>query len=81
MDFYVVDIVGESLSKLVEFKEEHNYPWPMAKAPPGLAPDYNIRQTSSKVAIDGNGLIVFTKSYSVEAGDTWHQLFQELSGP
>ena len=80
MDFYVVDIVGESLSELVKFKEKENYPWPMAKAPPRLGPDYNIRQTSSKVAIDGDGLIVFSKSYSVEASDTWRQLFQQLSG-
>ena len=80
VDFYVVGIAGEPLSELVKFKEEQNYPWPIAKAPPRLAPDYNIRQTSSKVAIDGNGLIIFSESYSVEARDTWVRLFQELSG-
>ena len=81
MDFYAVNIdLGEGLSSLVRFRDGRGHPWPVAQAPAGLLPDYNIRQTSSKVAIDGDGLIVFSKSYSEEASDTWHRLFQELSG-
>ena len=81
VDFYAVNIdLGEDLSSIVRFRDGQGYPWPVAQAPAGMLPEYNIVQQSTKVAIDGDGVIAFREGYGVAAGDTWLQVFQQLSG-
>ena len=80
VDFYAVNIdLGEDLSSLVMFRDEQDHPWPVAQAPSGMLPEYNIQQQSTKVAIDGDGVIVFREGFGVEPAETWNQLFRELS--
>ena len=80
VDFYAVNIdLGEDLSSLVRFRDGQDHPWPVAQAPAGMLPEYNIQQQSTKVAIDRNGVIVFREGFGVEPAETWHELFRELS--
>jgi len=44
-----------------------------------MLPDYSIIVQSTKVAIDGEGIIVFREGYGVKSSDIWRQLFQRLS--
>jgi len=69
----------ERLDKLVQYKEAQGYIWPVSMAPAGMLPDYSIIVQSTKVAIDGEGIIVFREGYGVKSSDIWRQLFQRLS--
>ena len=81
VDFYALNIdLTEDLSSLVRFRDGQGHTWPVAQVPDGMLPQYNIRQQSSKVAIDRHGVIQFRESYSVESEETWRRIFQELSG-
>jgi hypothetical protein len=48
-------------------------------APDGMLPDYNITVQSTKVAIDGEGIVTFREGYGRKSADIWRQLFQRLS--
>ncbi len=80
VDFYALGIdPTEGLSALVRFRDGQDHPWPVAKAPAAMLPQYNVLQQSTKVAIDSNGVIVFREGYGVEDTETWVRLFRELS--
>ncbi len=51
----------------------------MATAPSGMLPDYRITVQSTKVAINGDGIIGFRAGYGVKADDIWHQVFRQLT--
>ncbi len=80
VDFYALsyDLFVE-LSELVRYRDGQDHPWPVAKAPAAMLPQYNIVQQSTKVAIDRDGVILFREGYGVEDAETWHRLFRELS--
>ncbi len=63
----------------MQYKEAQGYIWPVSMAPAGMLPDYSIIVQSTKVAIDGEGIIVFREGYGVKSSDIWRQLFQRLS--
>ncbi len=80
MAFYAIGTDPfEPLNKLVQYKEAQGYIWPVSMAPAGMLPDYNIIVQSTKVAIDGEGIITFREGYGVKSSDIWRQLFQRLS--
>jgi hypothetical protein len=69
----------EPLDELVQYKEAQGYIWPVSMAPAGMLPDYSILVQSTKVAIDGEGIITFREGYGRKSSDIWRQLFQRLS--
>ena len=80
VDFYAVGLYpGESLSQLEQAKETRGYPWPVAVAAAGMLPDYRVLTQSTKVAIDGKGVITFRAGYGQGGPDTWHQVFLHLA--
>ncbi len=80
MAFYAIGIDPfERLDRLLEYKEAQGYPWPVSMAPTGILPDYNITVQSTKVAIDGEGIITFREGYGRKFSDVWRQLFQRLT--
>ena len=80
VDFYALGIdPTEELGTLVGYKDGQGYPWPVSKAPAAMLPQYNVLGQPTKVAIDGDGVIVFREGYGVEPAETWHELFRELS--
>ena len=81
MDFYGLGIdPTEGLGTLVSYRDGQDYPWPVAKAPGTMLPEYNVLRQPTKLAIDVNGVIVFRGGYGVESAEKWQQVFQELSG-
>ena len=80
VDFYALGIdPTEELSTLVGYRDGQGYPWPVSKAPAAMLPQYNVLGQPTKLAVDGNGIIVFREGYGVEPAETWRQLFRELS--
>ncbi len=80
MAFYAIGIDPfERLDKLVQYKEAQGYIWPVSTAPDGILPDYNITVQSTKVAIDGEGIITFREGYGRKSAEIWRELFQRLS--
>lgn len=80
MVFYAIGIdPTEGLPLLEQYKKAQGYPWPMATASPGMLPDYHVITQSTKVAIDGSGVIIFRAGYGVESPDTWHEVFSQLA--
>lgn len=63
---------------LIRYKEEQEYLWPVAVAPPGMLPAYRVVTQSSKVAIGGDGVITFRAGYGQASDDTWVDVFEEL---
>ena len=81
VDFYGLGIdPTEGLGTLVSYRDGQDYPWPVAKAPGTMLPEYNVLRQPTKLAIDVNGVIVFRGGYGVESAEKWQQVFQELSG-
>ena len=80
MAFYAVGTDPfEKLDRLVAYKEQQGYPWPVSTAPSGMLPDYKVTVQSTKVAIDGDGIITFREGYGAKSSDIWRQLFESLS--
>ena len=80
VDFYGLGIdPTESLGTLIRYRDKQGYPWPVAKTPAGMLPEYSVLGQPNKLAIDGDGVIVYRGGYSVESAEKWHQVFQELS--
>ena len=67
------------MQRLEEYRDAQWYPWPVATAPAGMLPDYNILAQASKVAIDGTGVITFREGFGIESPDTWHKVFSQLA--
>ena len=80
VDFYGLGIdPTEGLGTLVGYRDGQDYPWPVAKAPAAMLPEYNVLRQPAKLAIDGDGVITFRGGYSVESEETWQRVFRELS--
>ena len=41
---------------------------------------FNIQVQSSKVAVDGDGVIVYRDGYAQGSDETWRSVFEELAG-
>ena len=81
VDFYGLGIdPTESLGTLIRYRDKQDYPWPVARTPAAMLPEYNVLGQPTKLAIDGDGVIVYRGGFSVESAETWRRVFQELSG-
>ncbi len=80
VDFYGLGIdPTEGLGTLVRYRDGQAYPWPVAKAPAAMLPEYNVLGQPSKLAIDDDGVITYRGGYGVESAEKWQQVFQDLS--
>ena len=80
MDFYGIGIdPTEGLATLVRYRDGQDYPWPVAKAPAAMLPEYSVLRQPAKLAIDADGVIAYRGGYSVESEETWQQVFRDLS--
>ncbi len=81
VDLYGIGIdPTEGLNILVGYRDGQGYPWPVAKAPGTMLPQYNVLGQPTKLAIDADGVITYRGGYGVESAEKWRQVFQELSG-
>ncbi len=80
VDFYGIGIdPTEGLGTLVSYRDGQDYPWPVAKAPAAMLPEYNVLRQPAKLAIDADGVIAYRGGYSVESAEKWQQVFRDLS--
>ncbi|MBI4312933.1 MAG: hypothetical protein HY681_14320 [Chloroflexi bacterium] len=69
----------EKLDDLVAYKKAQGYPWPVAVAPAGILPAYDITIQATKVAVNRQGVITFREGYGVMGEDAWRNVFEDLS--
>ena len=71
---------SESLAQLEEFSESEGYPWPVVEVDRSVISDFRVLVQSTKVAFDGDGIIVYRDGYAGGDEDTWRDVFERLSG-
>ena len=69
---------SETLEYLEGYRKEFEYPWPETVPDPDMLKDFRILTQSSKVAVDGNGIITYRDGYG-RGRDSWEGVFAELS--
>ncbi len=78
--FYAVNTnPTEGIESLVEFAEEEGYPWPIAQPDAGVIPNLRIAIQSSKIAMDGDGTIVYREGMGRGDVEEWRELFERLA--
>ena len=71
---------SESIEELEAYSVSQGYTWPMAVPESDMLRDLKILVQSSKVAIDGDGVIVYRDGYAQGSDETWRSVFEELAG-
>ena len=81
LDFYAVNMdPTEDMAKLEEFGENQGYPWPVAHSDRDTLSSLDVTYQSTKVAIDGNGVIIYRERMGGGDVDSWREVFEKLSG-
>ena len=81
VDFYAINMdPTEDMARLEEFGENQGYPWPIAYSDRDTLSDLDVTYQSTKVAIDGNGVIIYRDRMGGGDADRWREVFEELSG-
>lgn len=76
--FYVVgQDPTETLKELESIREERGYPWPVAEPVGDMLIDLWVLQESTKIAFDGDGVIVYRHRGGGDA-NAWPKVFREL---
>ena len=79
--FYAIGVdPTESLDQLDSYREKQGYPWPMAVPGPRMLSEFRVLNQSTKVAIDGDGIITYRHGYGRGDETRWRQVFAELAG-
>ncbi len=71
---------SESLARLEAYREDQGYPWPVAEVDRSVISDFRVVIPSTKVAFDGDGIIVYRDGYSGGNEGRWIEVFEQLSG-
>lgn len=69
---------SETLEYLEGYREEFEYPRPMTVPDQHMLSKFRILSQSSKVAVDGNGIITYRDGYG-RGRDSWEDVFAELA--
>ena len=77
--FYAVGTdPSESLERLIDYKEQQGYPWPIAYAGEGTIRNFKVLVQSTKIAFDNQGIITYRDGFGRGDADTWRGIFEEL---
>lgn len=79
-DFEIIAInmdTDEDMDKIRAFNAKHDFPFPMANAPTSVLRDYNVIYTSTKVAVDSSGKVLW-KGSGVLSSQYFVTLFEGL---
>ena len=80
VDFYAVgQDPSESLKKMERYRKEQGYPWPVAETDSSTLRKLGVLQTSTKVAVDGRGIINYRAVHGGGNPETWRNVFEQLS--
>ena len=80
VDFYAVgQDPTESLETMERYRIEQGYPWPVAKTDSQTLRKLGVLQASTKLAVDGRGIINYRAGHGGGDPKTWRQVFIRLS--
>ena len=71
----------ESPERIRRFREDNDYPWPMAATDLETVVTYRVLVQSTKVAVDRDGIIRFREGYGAKNESWWEQVLSELAQP
>ncbi len=69
----------EPLSVLQSYQNESGHAGTVARAVGNMVRDFRVTQQSTKVAIDGNGVITYRSGYGRGSPAEWAAVLQELA--
>ena len=80
VDFYAVgQDPNESLALMERYRQEQGYPWPVAETNPKTLRSLGVLQSSTKVAVDGRGVINYRAGHGSGDPKKWRQVFRQIS--
>ena len=80
MNFYGVGFdPTETLEELEAYRTSNEFVYEAAVSVGRVIPTLNIRSQSSKMAIDGSGIIVYRGGYSDGSEAAWRTVFANLA--
>ena len=80
VDFYAVgQDPTESLALMERYRQEQGYPWPVAETNLKTLRGLGVLQSSTKVAVDGRGVINYWAGHGGGNPEKWRQVFEQIS--
>lgn len=80
MAFYGVGFdPTESLSELEAYRKRNDFAYQAAVPASRIVPDLGVRVQSTKIAMDGNGIIVYRAGKGGGNQATWRKVFADLA--
>ena len=79
VNFYIVGASpGQTVDVLEQDREKEGYPWPVAEIAGNGLRDLEVIAQSTKIAVDGNGVITYRDSFGQGDAQTWGQVLAGL---
>ena len=80
VDFYAVgQDPSESLELMERYRQQQGYPWPIAEPDPQNLRTLRVLQSSTKIAVDARGVIIYRDGHGGGDPETWRQVFRDLA--
>ena len=80
IDFYIVgQDPTENIESLEKDRKKQGYPWPVAKITGSGLRDLKVFLQSTKIAIDGNGVITYRDGFGQGNLDKWQKALEDLA--
>ncbi len=81
VNFLAVNVdPSESVEKILSYKQDQGFTWPMTSADTEMVKSYNVTRQAAHVTLDSNGVILSSVRYGSENADDWRTLFEGLLG-
>jgi len=78
--FYLIGAdPNERLEKLVAYRDENNYPWPIAFPGIGTLRKLWVVSQATKIALNKEGIITYRDGYGRGSDQTWRGVFEDLA--
>ena len=66
-------------NQIAGFHEDNGFPWITSPGDPAMIVEYAVRGVPSKMALDGDGIIVHKLKSGSKSEAEWRDLFEELA--
>ena len=70
----------EGVRHVRQYADQQGYPWEMAPYVADVLPSYRVTSQSSKVVINGDGVITFRDGYGSLSTRKWREVLDEVAG-
>ena len=80
MDFYGVGFdPSETIDELESYRISNNFVYQAAVGVDRIIPNFNVRAQSTKVAMDGSGIITYRAGKGGGSDADWRKVFADLA--